>query len=116
MPFDERHAKVKELGLCFRCMNKDCYARKCKHLCSGCENGRHHILLCKKKLEMKTPIEIGSEGPAFTGLTSAKSHSSFLMQLARVSVPTRVWARDSRDRNSREIRPLFGTQIPGNYP
>ena len=50
--FEKRQNIFKELGLCFRCLRKNCYSKICTKTCTfgGCNNGRHHILLCKKKL------------------------------------------------------------------
>ena len=98
MTLNERHLKFQELGLCFRCVNKNCYARKCKMNCTYCGNGRHHVLLCKKKSEQlgqpenNKPLAAGNNLSGKQGdfnhalVMSAKSHSSVLMQLAKVPV------------------------------
>ena len=86
LDFDQRHQKVKDFGLCFRCLKDNCQARMCKKFCSNkdCHQGKHHILLCKKKLsqEMKVDPPQAEEVPA---LLSAK-HSQIIMQIANINV------------------------------
>ena len=47
MTIDERVSKIKELGLCFICLNKKHIAKYCKKNCSKCHE-KHHFILCKK--------------------------------------------------------------------
>ena len=81
--FDQRLQKVKDLGLCFRCLKGNCQAWKCtsQKFCPNrdCKQGKHHILLCKKKL---TPPSQADEVPA---LLSAKP-SQIIMQIAKINV------------------------------
>lgn len=100
LTLDERHAKVKQLGLCFRCLNKNCFSKMCKRFCTneGCENGRHHALLCKKKFGDKIvqSCQSGSqikdsandENPALALMSARSHHSSVFMQMAKVPVVT----------------------------
>ena len=46
----ERQDKIRELGLCFRCLGTSHLARSCFKLCSDC-NGYHHVSLCYKHAE-----------------------------------------------------------------
>ena len=93
MNYDERLAKFKELGLCFKCLNKNCFS-KCNKLCSneGCVNGRHHFLLCKKKFDKRNnnsdkDHENPKGGNIDPALLSANSHDhQVFMQMARVPV------------------------------
>ncbi len=50
----ERQSKVRELGLCFRCLGSSHLARSCTKLCSDC-NGYHHISLCYKHADRNGP-------------------------------------------------------------
>lgn len=45
MSTQDRHLRVKEAGLCFRCLRSNHIARKCSAKCSRCQGG-HHKLLC----------------------------------------------------------------------
>ena len=101
---DERHEKIKSLGLCFRCLNKNCYSKICKKFCSvqGCENGRHHFLLCRKKFDNRNE-QNGSQNTELKdsslsksvgsnpAMMSAKSHSttSIIMQIMKVPVQSK---------------------------
>ena len=50
----ERQDKIRELGLCFRCLGTSHLARSCFKLCSDC-NGYHHVSLCYKHAERGGP-------------------------------------------------------------
>ena len=97
---EERHDKIKELNLCFRCLKPNCYSKICKKFCPipGCVKGKHHFLLCKKKFQNKSE-QNGSTSTNFKdsslnknsggsnpALMSAKSHSSVVMQIIKVPV------------------------------
>ena len=41
----DRHQRIKELGLCFRCLKGNHRAATCKARCKKCE-GKHHVVMC----------------------------------------------------------------------
>ena len=54
IPVNERKAKLRSAGLCYRCLNKGHVSIGCSASCSKCK-GRHHVLLCQPQREKVSP-------------------------------------------------------------
>ena len=48
LPLSELHKAILEAKVCFRCLDRNHFARMCKAKCSYCK-GKHHQLCCKSK-------------------------------------------------------------------
>ncbi len=70
----ERQSKVRELGLCFRCLGTSHLARSCSKLCSDC-NGFHHVSLCYRHAERGGQSSSGDKA-VFQSPTSTQTRDS----------------------------------------
>ena len=88
LTFEQRHQKVKDLELCFRCLKKNCQASVCKKFCTNkdCHQGRHHVILCKKKLAQESNSDLVNETTVDPNLLSAKPHKQIIMQIAKIPI------------------------------
>lgn len=80
LDFDNRKNKIKELGLCFRCLNKH-LAKDCNKTCFYCK-GNHHAVLCQRHI-----IRTRETTRVMANLAKEKkSHRQTLLQIAEVRV------------------------------
>lgn len=66
LTFDQRKAKIKELGLCFRCIGKGHLSMNCSKVCYFCK-GSHHSVLCKGRLAKNADSDSNETTPPPTG-------------------------------------------------
>lgn len=98
LPIREREQKIKDAGLCFRCLGSGHIARLCSDKCSRCQ-GSHHSICCRnadkhvsevvnnvpKQSNEKTDI-VSSESHVGVAGSTRSSIKRVVSQLARVKL------------------------------
>ena len=88
----QRFDKLKELGVCFKCLNSGHISKKCKIKCAKCK-GNHNVTMCGIKLnEPVAPqanLPVASDnpsGPPAVAMLSGHYSNKTVLQTAKVKV------------------------------
>ena len=88
----QRFDKIKELGVCFKCLNSGHISKKCNFKCAKCK-GNHNVTMCGIKLsEPVVPQENvlvendNSPGPPTVAMLSGHYSNKTVLQTAKVKV------------------------------
>ena len=88
----QRFDKLKELGVCFKCLNSGHISKKCKIKCAKCK-GNHNVTMCDIKLnEPVAPqanLPVASDnpsGPPAVAMLSGHYSNKTVLQTAKVKV------------------------------
>ena len=97
MDGQQRFDKIKELGICFKCLNRGHYSKKCKVKCDKCQ-GNHNVAMCGVKLNIAPQVNHvnvspqvnvandNSSEPPGVAMLSGHFSSKTVLQTAKVKV------------------------------
>ncbi|XP_068235740.1 uncharacterized protein [Palaemon carinicauda] len=84
----QRYDKIRELGVCFKCLNKGHISKNCKVRCTKCQGG-HNVVMCGIKVNMapQTNVENGDHvAPPSASMLSGHYSNKTVLQTAKVKV------------------------------
>lgn len=90
--FTERRERMRNKGLCFKCLVRGHKASECSRKCTSC-NGDHHLILCHKQsksrvgnIECSKDDRRGNENTTVTALVAKPEDAKVILQTLRVTV------------------------------